>query len=717
MRCVVDGIVRRALVAAVVVLALLATWSSRGLRELTTLKIDKAAVSGAATDSAANAYNSTVLTAAASSASALPAAAVSSWTPFAPGTPTPPTCWGVPAGAPLPAGCRRVIATSMYGNRTRYTSMIVPYARSLAALAPEWEYWVYIDPARLPPTEVLSALHDAGAVLKERTNLSSNGMIWRFMAGDDPSVARFAVRDADARFTLRELWSLRAWEDSGLPFHAQRDHPAHFSMSLPLGGMWGATTGLLPHMATLLSGPKAMAMKANNKTHYGADMEFLHGVVTPLMLSSGVLEHLPTVHCLKHLNGRSHANRRPLPFPRAGFEFLGSAGVAEGDMHVLRHLREATNCTEDGVPAWNRSQRAVTRLMDGSRDGGSGSNIHRLVLEDAVELAARAAAVLACRTTGCAVPPLGALDVALQADVTASAGGGKALQIHVAAIRDAFVTVTAIDVPTAATPALKPSRSAPPALPPLGASRRRGAVHHYRGLLPLTLIPASATPSPVELEAVPFFHELFPLQGHPRVPYDAPNMFVVPRAVVLLVRSVVSEAQRSDDGNGTDLQVDASVTASVTQLLQGLRADADAQRLGRSNNGTTCLLVLWEPVIAQPQYMNASLGAAAGPGARQRQRRLEPAATSSGSRGGLEVCASGAAPSGKGAAASAHAAVARRCWLRNDFGLPPCLGHPSALRVVDPPRSPLDPLRQELTWYARDLLLVAAAAADAVLPV
>ena len=50
---------------------------------------------------------------------------------------------------------------------------------------------------------------------------------------DDPSVARFLIRDADSRLNLRENAAVHEWIESGYSFHIMRDHTAHF---VPING-------------------------------------------------------------------------------------------------------------------------------------------------------------------------------------------------------------------------------------------------------------------------------------------------------------------------------------------------------------------------------------------------------------------------------------------------------------------------------------------------
>ena len=66
-------------------------------------------------------------------------------------------------------------------------------------------------------------------------------MIPRFLAIDDPTVAVAIVRDADSRFSVRELLAVNQWLSSEQYFHCMRDHPFH--LQPVMGGMFGMKRG------------------------------------------------------------------------------------------------------------------------------------------------------------------------------------------------------------------------------------------------------------------------------------------------------------------------------------------------------------------------------------------------------------------------------------------------------------------------------------------
>jgi hypothetical protein len=79
----------------------------------------------------------------------------------------------------------------------------------------------------------------------------STGLLWRFLAFDDPEVDVVMVRDIDSPFTLRERLAVDQWLASDFPFHVMRVHLYHCETML--AGLWAGWTKLLPPISSLLS--------------------------------------------------------------------------------------------------------------------------------------------------------------------------------------------------------------------------------------------------------------------------------------------------------------------------------------------------------------------------------------------------------------------------------------------------------------------------------
>lgn len=167
------------------------------------------------------------------------------------GVPTLPAVPVTPTYTPG-ARTRNVVAFSLWGVREIYTQGALANAREVPAVFPGWTCRFYHDDS--VPRTILEELARLGAETVEMPagSGSSHGLFWRFLAADDPTVARFLCRDCDSRPTAREKAAVDAWIASGLPFHVMRDHVLH--TDLILAGMWGGVAGLLPPLAPV-TGP------------------------------------------------------------------------------------------------------------------------------------------------------------------------------------------------------------------------------------------------------------------------------------------------------------------------------------------------------------------------------------------------------------------------------------------------------------------------------
>ncbi|MBK1838903.1 tetratricopeptide repeat protein [Azospirillum sp. YIM B02556] len=171
------------------------------------------------------------------------------------------------------ARARDIVAFSLWGTREVYTQGAVANARAVPALFPGWICRFYHDES-VPPA-LIAELGRLGAetVAMPAGSGPSQGLFWRFLAADDPTVARFLCRDCDSRPTLREKAAVAEWIASGLPFHVMRDHLLHTDVIL--AGMWGGRAGLLPPMAPVV------AAVADREADRWQDQRFLAEWVWP----------------------------------------------------------------------------------------------------------------------------------------------------------------------------------------------------------------------------------------------------------------------------------------------------------------------------------------------------------------------------------------------------------------------------------------------------
>jgi len=168
---------------------------------------------------------------------------------------------------------RNIIALSLFGTNSYYWDCAIASASMAFAMFPEWRCRIFCD------GNVPQALRDTllrlkcQLYLRDESVVESTGLLWRFLAFDDPEVDVVMVRDIDSPFTLRERLAVDEWIASDIPFHVIRDHLYHTEPML--AGLWGGWTKLLPPMSSLLSAHK---IAANDRY---TDQKFLRLQVWP----------------------------------------------------------------------------------------------------------------------------------------------------------------------------------------------------------------------------------------------------------------------------------------------------------------------------------------------------------------------------------------------------------------------------------------------------
>ncbi|HYH19197.1 MAG TPA: protein arginine N-methyltransferase [Azospirillum sp.] len=254
---------------------------------------------------------------------------------------------GGPPSEPVPAAggdvpqeqrTRDVVSFSLWGALEVYCAGAIANARLMPAMLPGWTCRFYHD-GTVPP-HILAELASLGAELVAMPpgSAARQGMFWRFLPADDPTVRRFLCRDCDSRPTAREIAAVEEWIASGLPFHVMRDHVMH--MEPVMGGMWGGTAGLLPPM-----GPVIGHFVASRTGHWN-DQHFLAEWLWPRIARAAL------VH-----DGVHEGQGRPFPTPpgRPAFD------------HVDGHV---------GAKLLNLVRLPPMRGPDGAEDRAEGDGRH-----------------------------------------------------------------------------------------------------------------------------------------------------------------------------------------------------------------------------------------------------------------------------------------------------------------------------------------------------
>jgi len=170
---------------------------------------------------------------------------------------------------------KKIISFSVYGNDPRYIVGCKRQCDLIQKLLPDWIVYIYTDNT--------DNFRDCGAEVFAAPSIHA-GMFWRFLPFWQPDTWCL-TRDADSRFTMREVKAIREWEKSSHRLHLIRDHDWHYSKPM-MGGMSGIKGPLPDTLKTIFD--KIITDPAQSA--YSRDEEFLRDHVWPL-LQDDVLIH------------------------------------------------------------------------------------------------------------------------------------------------------------------------------------------------------------------------------------------------------------------------------------------------------------------------------------------------------------------------------------------------------------------------------------------
>ena len=239
----------------------------------------------------------------------------------------------------------QIISISLYGRSQRYTFGAIRNAELAKEHFPGWKLRIYTEmPSDQPkyglvPQGIINKLRELGADIEYIDNGEKvPPMMWRFLVGDDTTVDRFIVRDADSRLSARDAAAVKAWVESGKGFNCIRDHPSHSGYAIS-GGMWGAVVSEMKRIIPYSW--KDMISHTRNKGEYLEDMNFLNTVIWPK-----VQNH---VYCSDSVSCDIWRGAHPFPVKRYGYDHVGQVYDEHDlsrpiDVSILKHAIENKNC-------------------------------------------------------------------------------------------------------------------------------------------------------------------------------------------------------------------------------------------------------------------------------------------------------------------------------------------------------------------------------------
>lgn len=179
------------------------------------------------------------------------------------------------------------------------------------------------------------------------TTSNSRKMISRFLVLDDPAVHVAIIRDADSRFSPRELFAVNQWLSSGLMFHSMRDHEYH---EVPvMGGMFGCVTSQWQSVHQSIHVLLKEALSAGQKQIVaqnvpGEDQAFLAKYVWPIVRSSTFSHDILQERCVQY--GSRRCEKFPMGGDANGF-YVGASyrdGLGRCTAQVSCNFTCSTSC-------------------------------------------------------------------------------------------------------------------------------------------------------------------------------------------------------------------------------------------------------------------------------------------------------------------------------------------------------------------------------------
>jgi hypothetical protein len=226
-----------------------------------------------------------------------------------------------------------LLSFSLYGSEPLYCRGAIRNAELAPRIYPGWVVRYFVD--RSVPDEVIERLRALGCeiVVMEKSLGPDYGKFWRFTVAADPSVERFACRDADSRLNVREKVAVDEWIASGAAFHVMRDSIYH--RNRVLGGMWGGFGGAIPDIERRID-------EWGRFERWGDSDSFLSEAVWPLIAD----------RCLCHDSWGHFPDVRPFPPhpPLEGTSYVGEiVPVDRPPLDVWREvgvLRDRVVCSQ-----------------------------------------------------------------------------------------------------------------------------------------------------------------------------------------------------------------------------------------------------------------------------------------------------------------------------------------------------------------------------------
>ena len=210
----------------------------------------------------------------------------------------------------------KVVSYSLWGDDKLYCQGAIDNIECAKEYSPDWVCRFYIS-KNCPALPVLQTKECQIRIIEEeyksidRQNqdwhwdIAHTGMLWRFLAIEDPEIEYVIFRDTDSRLNKKEAYAVQEWIESGLVSHRMHECKEHWNAQM-MGGMWGIRGQIFGNIENAIKKYVSMYTSIRNEPWIFVDLWFIMDVLWPYLQQS----------CMGH--GYNHAHQFQIDGPMVG---------------------------------------------------------------------------------------------------------------------------------------------------------------------------------------------------------------------------------------------------------------------------------------------------------------------------------------------------------------------------------------------------------------
>lgn len=168
-----------------------------------------------------------------------------------------------------------IFSFCIFGNAPKYCKGLVKNLEQIKVFFPDWKVYIVVgNDVNQNFIDIYSSFDNV--IIKKYDFSDLTLMTYRMFAYDMPNIDIMICRDADSRFTDRDIWCINQFINSDYKMFTVRDHLYH---QVPImGGQWGIKHDVNINMEHLYS-IYLEERQIKNTNYYQCDQDFLREMI------------------------------------------------------------------------------------------------------------------------------------------------------------------------------------------------------------------------------------------------------------------------------------------------------------------------------------------------------------------------------------------------------------------------------------------------------